>query len=1104
MASTKQQSDGLGRGRLSQHVMPTAPVRRPKAYSTTSAPVRRPKAYSTTSREAFVLGCHASAEYAATMPSAAPVVNRSPSAVARRHLLKAPTRSFSDVLWSPRAAARGYGSGYSLPNDALDSDEHMAAWLHATGTAASVPSLPPRHRHSLPARPTSAQQHGVAAGDSFRRSESAGMLRPPPALPPPASEPAADVPSPASASATRSGPPPPSIPPSDQQYTLRALRQLDVYISPSNRFKAAAVAILAMERLHDLIARLKQEDETAAERSAAFGSINRPATAAERAAAAPAAERAGDVLAPAPAAVAQQPAPAAAALPAVRAAPASRLARRCAPTLSTFAIDRKASTSRLVVAEAARLREDRAYVELEFEMNTAGADKYSDAEREAARAFDCRHLARTSTAEAQLAKLKSDPTYLVTQERLRHDTHLVRINKYVKPESYDPFAPPPKLHKRVAKRPEKGRRQWTLDQSVWVPRQTVALARDYFETPAALARVLHADWNMALLHRALADFIVKVDGKHVRDANERSIDAPEVEAVKGVILRHARAIYGAFDHYSLIGHLGEHGVGLRDDAGRKITSYVEAVAKLDVHSIVKGAFNKFVKDCDLEGGMLSQSNLLSTWATVNAESIEAKHKDVHNSKMTLNRHEWLQILVRLAVNKYCHFDPVVGCPRGSPSEALDKLCYTHLHGQLPRAAMQNGNIFRKLHLYNEGTDAVIKERLPSLQSLFHTYANVDWAERCATNIALAEKHRMSAGEWMLLVHDAGLLEMDLVDNMSALQAFLWSRIRVIDNYSDASEIGLRQMSFEDFLEGLVRLATVMALPTRQEIEEAQAFDAAELMHCLRVHSPVQYQEHVTRRTLKWDDGPRQRAHILLDHLLVLIIHNVEACAIVASHAERKANGLSKGDVTIPRKLALVDKPLTDAMVSRFRKHRADGGKLEHGRIAIHAEEVSAAMMRVESHIMHALRQVPAFDVLSPEEISMLRRKLSVAKFDDRVRVFNQGDESDEKFYLITTGSCDVLRFDPACASGERGGEMVVGRLHQSDCFGERALLTNEPRAASIRAGPGCKLYVVFIRKSEFEEVLGKPLTEFKRLRTEGTPPAAADLAGYMGVESAVL
>ena len=83
--------------------------------------------------------------------------------------------------------------------------------------------------------------------------------------------------------------------------------------------------------------------------------------------------------------------------------------------------------------------------------------------------------------------------------------------------------------------------------------------------------------------------------------------------------------------------------------------------------------------------------------------------------------------------------------------------------------------------------------------------------------------------------------------------------------------------------------------------------------------------------------------------------------------------------------------------------------------------------------------MPAFRALDEAQLEVLRAAMSVAKFEDGERVFDQGDEGDA-FYLITTGHCEVLRFDPAACMGEDGGEERMGRLHKSDCFGERALL----------------------------------------------------------------
>jgi hypothetical protein len=454
----------------------------------------------------------------------------------------------------------------------------------------------------------------------------------------------------------------------------------------------------------------------------------------------------------------------------------------------------------------------------------------------------------------------------------------------------------------------------------------------------------------------------------------------------------------------------------------------------------------------------------------------------------LVRHEWLQVLTRLAVGRYCRIDALSHHAHGLPAEALERLCYDHLHGRLPPRAMVDPNEYRKVHCYTEGTDKALRAHERSLHALFAAYSELDASH--ADGVARFElrRTRMSAGEWIMFLADVGLLEMRLVSVELSLQAFQSSRIRALADYSERSEMDLQQLHVEDFMEALVFIATVCALPTQTEIDEAACADAAELLHAMRDGAPTAYQSHVERRTRSIDDGPRQRAYVLVAHLIDLILHNVEA-GCVADSSGWRADLAPARELGGSASLRFLSKPLSVEDVVRFRRQRACGAPLLHGKLKVDGFEVEAAMRRAESGIMEALRRVPAFEGLAPEQLETLREALSIAKFEDGERVFNQGDEGDA-FYLITCGQCEALRFDPSVSVGERGGEERVGRLHPSDCFGERALLYNEPRAASIKAGPGCNLYAVFISRGDFERALGKPLEEFQRLRSGG-PPAAS-------------
>ena len=64
------------------------------------------------------------------------------------------------------------------------------------------------------------------------------------------------------------------------------------------------------------------------------------------------------------------------------------------------------------------------------------------------------------------------------------------------------------------------------------------------------------------------------------------------------------------------------------------------------------------------------------------------------------------------------------------------------------------------------------------------------------------------------------------------------------------------------------------------------------------------------------------------------------------------------------------------------------------------------------------------------------------------RVIIQQGEPGETFYILVRGKVDVLRTD-----GEH--TVSVGKLQDGDCFGEMALLSSQPRNATVRALTDC-------------------------------------------------
>lgn len=84
-------------------------------------------------------------------------------------------------------------------------------------------------------------------------------------------------------------------------------------------------------------------------------------------------------------------------------------------------------------------------------------------------------------------------------------------------------------------------------------------------------------------------------------------------------------------------------------------------------------------------------------------------------------------------------------------------------------------------------------------------------------------------------------------------------------------------------------------------------------------------------------------------------------------------------------------------------------------------------------------------------------------FKEGEYVFQQGDDGDG-MYILSSGLAKVLKKD---ATDDEPREIMT--LQQNMYFGERALINNEPRAASVKAV--LDLTTHFISREVFEEKL---------------------------------
>mmetsp|Transcript_2554 Transcript_2554/g.3571 ORF Transcript_2554/g.3571 Transcript_2554/m.3571 type:complete len:823 (-) Transcript_2554:2516-4984(-) len=110
-----------------------------------------------------------------------------------------------------------------------------------------------------------------------------------------------------------------------------------------------------------------------------------------------------------------------------------------------------------------------------------------------------------------------------------------------------------------------------------------------------------------------------------------------------------------------------------------------------------------------------------------------------------------------------------------------------------------------------------------------------------------------------------------------------------------------------------------------------------------------------------------------------------------------------------------------------------------------------------------LRKVPFLSEIDEANLTRVSDALTTVKFPEGERIINKGDVG-EVFYIIREGTCTVHDI------GAGDSQYVDQVLGVGDWFGERALLTGEPRAANVSATSPCSL--LCLSRDTFEKVLG--------------------------------
>ncbi len=119
------------------------------------------------------------------------------------------------------------------------------------------------------------------------------------------------------------------------------------------------------------------------------------------------------------------------------------------------------------------------------------------------------------------------------------------------------------------------------------------------------------------------------------------------------------------------------------------------------------------------------------------------------------------------------------------------------------------------------------------------------------------------------------------------------------------------------------------------------------------------------------------------------------------------------------------------------------------------KEKKAAMM------ISSLSKIRFLQLMPADSVAQLIPYVSIRHYPAGITIFSQGEQGQELFFIVR-GSVDVIR--------ESGGSgKVIDVLGSGDTFGEMALISDQPRTATIRTKE--ELEVFTLQKADFEYLL---------------------------------
>ena len=467
---------------------------------------------------------------------------------------------------------------------------------------------------------------------------------------------------------------------------------------------------------------------------------------------------------------------------------------------------------------------------------------------QASRRFDDTIRQRVGVAKRLHGLSLHDPEWIELNRAMRDQARSVRRARYVAP--YQAPAVIKQYDKKVYKKKPKPKAKVVWWPGIWRPRSKWCDSRDYHDHSLVQQQRFNIDWDLAIKACNLIKIVMRADDGDDDGIEDEDGDGipDEVEEVGDLLYENCSWLYPLFLSYATL------------DGTVTSIDFNEWSALMKDLKLANNRY-KFAKTRDLDRLFLA-INTGTTMASRNAERSGVPIKQPgRDEKTAINRFEFLGLLTHLCIMRFVQSGELADV-----SMAMHKLL-TEMRINAHPSMCLDPDVFRREHCYTEGVTLALEKHEASLRGIF-VAAAYGYGGGAGSKL-------LSLEEWEGLTSGLGFVGIDISERDGRF-AFVWSRMAVIDGRTERGFLRECCLPFEGFLEALVRVAVMKALPTDEEIAASGSKHAGEHMEKLKKDDEEMYDAMLRERAIPWGAEPTlQSTAKCVKHTLDIMIHTIE-------------------------------------------------------------------------------------------------------------------------------------------------------------------------------------------------------------------------------------